>query len=61
MKKSNGNYIKTTIYKARICSESSITSYSLKLEFGKQTCESDKISGKEAELGGKVKINLTLF
>ena len=54
MKKSSGNYIKVTIYRAKICSDSNISSYSLKLDFCKQSCETDKISGKDIELGGKV-------
>ncbi len=55
MKKSNGNYMKVTIYKTRICSETTISNYSLKMDFCKQSCETEKITVKDFEMGGKVK------
>jgi hypothetical protein len=55
MKKSTGNYLKVTIYKAKILSESMINSYTLKMDFCKQSCETDKIPAKDFEMGGKVK------
>jgi hypothetical protein len=55
MKKSNGNYIKLTIYKAKICSESSVNSYSLKMDFCGQSSETEKISTRDVDFGGKVK------
>lgn len=57
MKKSNGNYIKVTIYKAKICPDCNISSYSLKLDFLKQSFETEKISTKDVDFGGKVKSN----
>ena len=60
MRKSNGNYIKLTLYKAKICSDSNVNAYSLKLDFCKQICETDKIMGKEIEFGGKVIILIIL-
>ncbi len=57
MKKSNGNYIKVTIYKAKLCSDSNISSYSLKMDFLKQSCETEKITTKDVDFGGKVKSN----
>jgi hypothetical protein len=54
MNKANGNYIKFSIYKVKICSETPLNAFNLKMDFCKQTYETDKISSKEADLGGKV-------
>lgn len=55
MKKSSmTNYVRITLIRARILSDISIPSYNFKIEFGKQVSESDKISGKDSEIG-KVK------
>lgn len=54
MIKSNVNYIKVTIYKAKLCSDNNLSSYSLKLDFDKQTYETDKIANREIDFGGKV-------
>lgn len=55
MKKS-GNYIKITLHKIKICSDTHISAYNLKLSFGKQSSETDKFSVKEVDYGGKVNI-----
>ena len=56
MKKSTGNYMKVSFYKAKVCSDFNLGSYSLKLDFGKQSHETEKIAAKDIELGGKVKL-----
>lgn len=47
--------MKVTIYKAKVVSEGNFSNYSLKMEFCKQTNETEKITGKDFEMGGKVK------
>lgn len=53
MKKTNGNYIKVSLYRAKIYSEININSYTLKLDFGKNSIETDKITSRDVDLGGK--------
>jgi hypothetical protein len=54
MIKTNVNYIKITIHKAKICSDNNLSSFSLKIDFEKQTYETDKIANREIDFGGKV-------
>lgn len=54
MLKSNGNYIKITLYKIKICSETNIKSFTIKMDLGKQSQETEKIQNREVDLGGKV-------
>ncbi len=54
MQKLNGNYIKVTLYKAKICSEANLNSFILKMDCNKQSLESEKVQGREADLGAKV-------
>jgi hypothetical protein len=56
MNKSNGNYIKVTLYKAKICSDANLSAFTLKMEFSKQSQESEKIITREMDLGAKVGI-----
>ena len=53
MHKSNGNYIKITLYKVKICAEN-IKTFTIKMDLGKQTQETEKIQNREVDLGGKV-------
>jgi hypothetical protein len=53
MKKS-GNYIKITLHRIKICSDIQVNTYNLKISFGKQSYETDKICMKEVDYGGKV-------
>jgi hypothetical protein len=53
MKKS-GNYIKITLHRIKVCADIQVSSYNLKISFGKQTHETDKITMKEVDYGGKV-------
>lgn len=58
MKKSSmSNYIRVTILKAKILGDANLASYNLRMEFCKQVHETDKISGKDVEMG---KVNFTL-
>ncbi len=52
----NGNYIKVTLYKVKVCSDVNLSAFTLKMEFSKQSQESEKIQTREMELGGKVGI-----
>jgi hypothetical protein len=54
MKKQNGNYLKLTLYNAKVCSGINLNSYTLKFAFGKQSNQSEKISLTDIDLGGKV-------
>lgn len=54
MKSSNGNYLKVTLYKVKICSDITLSPYSLKFEFLKQSTETEKISLRDVDFGGKV-------
>ncbi len=58
MHRSNVNYIKLTLYKAKVCSEVSLNAFTLKMDFSKQSLESEKIQGRDVDLGGKVHIIL---
>ncbi len=59
MKKTNGNYIKVTIYKSKVCSDCTMSNYSLRMDFCKQSYETDKISTKDFDMGGKVTTTFT--
>jgi hypothetical protein len=51
MKKTNGNYVRLTILKIKLCNDQNLSSYSLKVDFCKQSNETDKLTGKEIDLG----------
>jgi hypothetical protein len=51
MKKSNSNYVRLTILKIKLCGDHNLGSYSLKIDFCKQTNETDKLTAKEIDLG----------
>lgn len=61
--KKTGNYIKITLHRIKICSDINLSTYNLKITFGKQSCETEKICMKEVDYGGKVRIhkNFILF
>jgi hypothetical protein len=61
MKKNNSNYIRLTILKIKQCSEQNLSSYSLKIDFCKQTNETDKLSAKELDLGKVIYLNSEFF
>ncbi len=57
MKTTNGNYLKVSIYKIRVCGDNNLLSYNLKIELSKNLIETEKINKREVDLGGKVLIS----
>ena len=51
MKKINGNYIRVTILKIKQCIENVLSYFTLNIEFNNQNCETDKLTGKDIDLG----------
>jgi hypothetical protein len=59
MKNAN-NYLKVTLIKIKIPNEVDISSFNLKMEFAKQTQETEKFTSKEADIN-KVRIYIIIF
>ncbi len=51
MKKTGSNYVRITILKIKSCVDQHLSSIRLKIEYNGQISETEKLSGKEIELG----------
>jgi hypothetical protein len=58
MKNNSNDYLRITILKIKVSSESTVNNFTIKLEYDKQTQETDKIAGREIDLN-KVFIKIT--
>lgn len=48
------NYLKITLFKVKICNDKEIGNFKLKMSIGNSYYDTDKITTREFEFGGKV-------